>query len=134
MIKTFDRLFTDLGIDLGTANVLIYSKQQGIVVNEPSVTAVNKKTSRILAVGDEAKKMLSRTPGHIEVIRPLVNGVVSDFEMTQGTLSLCAPIFFGRHWYGAKRVCFGAGIIRLFFHDDLQANSNESTWSVINDA
>lgn len=78
--------FTDIGIDLGTANVVIYVKGRGVVVNEPSVTAINRKANQIVAVGDDAKKMLARTPGHIEVIRPLVNGVISDFEMTQELL------------------------------------------------
>jgi rod shape-determining protein MreB len=71
---------------LGTANSLIYLKNRGLVVNEPSVAAVNAKTSQILAVGEEAKKMLGRTPAHISVIRPLVSGVISDFEMTQEML------------------------------------------------
>jgi len=82
----FDNIFKDIGIDLGTANSLIYVKGQGIVVNEPSVAAVNTKTNHVLAVGDEAKKMLGRTPPHISVIRPLVNGVISDFEMTEEML------------------------------------------------
>jgi rod shape-determining protein MreB len=82
----FDNIFKDIGIDLGTANSLIYLKGRGIIVNEPSVAAVNTKTDHILAVGDDAKKMLGRTPPHITVIRPLVNGVVSDFEMTQEML------------------------------------------------
>lgn len=73
----------NIGIDLGTANSLIYLAGRGIVVNEPSVTAVNSKTNQVLAVGDDAKKMIGRTPQHINVIRPLVNGVISDFEMTQ---------------------------------------------------
>ena len=70
----------------GTANSLIYLKHKGIVVNEPSVAAVNTKTNHIFAVGDEAKKMLGRTPAHITVVRPLVNGVISDFEMTEEML------------------------------------------------
>ncbi len=81
-----DNIFKDIGIDLGTANCLIYLKGRGIVVNEPSVAAVNAKTNHILAVGDEAKKMLGRTPAHINVVRPLVNGVISDFEMTEEML------------------------------------------------
>src|SRR3989338_5947432 len=76
----------NVGIDLGTANSLIYVAGRGIVINEPSVAAVNNKTSQILAIGEEAKKMLGRTPSHINVIRPLVNGVISDFEMTQEIL------------------------------------------------
>lgn len=86
MPKFFDPLFRDVGIDLGTANSLIYLRSHGLVVNEPSVAAVNNKTNQILAVGDDAKKMLGRTPSHISVIRPLVNGVISDFEMTQEML------------------------------------------------
>jgi rod shape-determining protein MreB and related proteins len=86
MAKFFDPLFKDVGIDLGTANSLIYLKNRGLVINEPSVAAVNNKTNQILAVGDDAKKMLGRTPSHISVIRPLVNGVISDFEMTQEML------------------------------------------------
>ena len=82
----FDYFSNDIGIDLGTANSLIYVKGRGIVVNEPSIAAVNNKTSEILAVGHEAKKMLSRTPPHINVVRPLVNGVISDFEVTQDLL------------------------------------------------
>ena len=82
----FDTIFKDIGIDLGTANSLIYLKNKGIVVNEPSVAALNAKTNHILAVGDEAKKMLGRVPPHISVVRPLVNGVISDFEMTEEML------------------------------------------------
>lgn len=79
----FDHIFQDVGIDLGTANSLVYLKNRGIVVDEPTVAAVNNKTNKILAVGFEAKKMLGRTPAHINVIRPLVNGVISDYDMTQ---------------------------------------------------
>jgi rod shape-determining protein MreB len=82
----FDNVFKDIGIDLGTANSLIYLKNKGIVVNEPSVAAINTKTNHVLAVGDEAKKMLGRVPPHINVVRPLVNGVISDFEMTEEML------------------------------------------------
>jgi rod shape-determining protein MreB len=78
-----NKVFKDVGIDLGTANSLIYLKGRGIVVDEPTVAAINNKTSKILAIGSEAKKMLGRTPSHISVIRPLVNGVISDFDMTQ---------------------------------------------------
>ena len=82
----FDNIFKDVGIDLGTANCLIYLKGKGIVVNEPSIAAINTKTNHILAIGEEAKKMLGRTPAHINVVRPLVNGVISDFEMTEELL------------------------------------------------
>jgi rod shape-determining protein MreB and related proteins len=85
-MNAFDNFFKDVGIDLGTANTLVYQKNQGLLVNEPSVAAINNKTNEILAVGDEAKKMMGRTPGHISVVRPLVNGVISDFEMTREIL------------------------------------------------
>ncbi len=86
MKNILDSFFKDVGIDLGTANTLIYLKHQGIIVNEPSVAAINNKTNQILAVGEDAKRMLGRTPAHINVIRPLVNGVISNFEMTQEML------------------------------------------------
>ncbi|MEK7194040.1 MAG: rod shape-determining protein [Patescibacteria group bacterium] len=76
----------DIGVDLGTANTLVYVKGAGIVVNEPSIAAVNNKTGQVLAIGKEARKMVGRAPAHISVIRPLVNGVISDFEMTQEIL------------------------------------------------
>jgi len=86
----FDRIFglfsKDIGIDLGTANTLVYVKGRGIVINEPSVVAINQKTGQILAIGGEAKKMVGRTPSHIVASRPLVAGVVSDFEVTEQML------------------------------------------------
>ncbi len=88
MLNKFYKLFSnDIGIDLGTATTLVYVAGQGIVINEPSVVAVNKKTGQIVAIGSEAKKMVGRTPGHITAIRPLVEGVISDFEITQEMLS-----------------------------------------------
>ncbi|MDW8280017.1 MAG: rod shape-determining protein [bacterium] len=79
----FNNLFESIGIDLGTANCVIYVKNKGILINEPSVAAINTKTNQILAVGEEAKKMLGRTPPHINVVRPLIGGVISDFEMSR---------------------------------------------------
>lgn len=76
----------DIGIDLGTANVLIYVKGKGIVLNEPSVVAIDKKTKRVLAVGNEAKQMVGRTPGNIVAIRPLKDGVIADFDITEAML------------------------------------------------
>lgn len=76
----------DIGIDLGTANTLVHLKGKGIVVREPSVVAVNNKTNEILAVGDSAKEMIGRTPGHIVAIRPLKDGVIADFNITQSML------------------------------------------------
>ena len=77
----------DVGIDLGTANTLVYLRGKGIVVHEPSVVAVNQKSGQIVAVGVEAKAMLGRTPGHLEAVRPLISGVVSDYEATEEMLA-----------------------------------------------
>jgi rod shape-determining protein MreB and related proteins len=82
----FGNFSKDIGIDLGTANTLVYVKGRGIVINEPSVVAVNKKTGQVLAIGREAKRMVGKTPGHIVATRPLVDGVVSDFEITEQML------------------------------------------------
>lgn len=87
----FDRLYrqfsNDIGIDLGTANTLVYLRGRGIVINEPSVVALNTKTNRVVAVGTEAKDMMGRTPNHIRIVRPLVDGVISDYEVTEEMLS-----------------------------------------------
>lgn len=79
-------LSNDIGIDLGTANTLVYMRGKGIIINEPSVVAVNQKTGRVVAVGAEAKAMLGRTPKHIEAVKPIVDGVISDFEVTEEML------------------------------------------------
>ncbi len=84
--KFFGYFSHDIGIDLGTANTLVYVKGKGIVINEPSVVALNVKTKQILAIGEEAKRMVGRTPANIVARRPLVDGVVSDFEVTEQML------------------------------------------------
>lgn len=76
----------DIGIDLGTANTLVYVRDKGIVINEPSTVAINQKTKQVLAIGEEARRMVGRTPAHIVAIRPLVDGVISDFEVTEQML------------------------------------------------
>ncbi|WP_175990037.1 rod shape-determining protein [Bacillus sp. Marseille-Q1617] len=76
----------DIGIDLGTANVLIHVKGKGIVLNEPSVVALDKNTNKVLAVGEEARRMVGRTPGNIVAIRPLKDGVIADFDVTEAML------------------------------------------------
>ncbi|MDR1391788.1 MAG: rod shape-determining protein, partial [Clostridiales bacterium] len=76
----------DIGIDLGTASVLVYVKGKGIVIREPSVVAVDRNTNKVLAVGEEAQKMLGRTPGNIVAIRPLKDGVISDYSTTEKML------------------------------------------------
>jgi rod shape-determining protein MreB len=77
---------TDIGIDLGTANTLVYVRDRGIVLREPSVVAIQTGTSNVLAVGDEAKRMLGRTPGNITAIRPMKDGVIADFDITEAML------------------------------------------------
>ena len=83
MLKFFTK---DVGIDLGTSNILIYLSGKGMAVNESSIVAVNNKTNQLLAAGIEARKMLGRTPSHVEIVKPLVNGIISDFEVTQEML------------------------------------------------
>src|SRR5690606_19013610 len=77
---------SDIGIDLGTASTLVYVRGKGVVVNEPTIVAVNKKTGQLVAIGEAAKTMHGRTPGHIDVIKPLYEGVISDFEVTEEML------------------------------------------------
>ncbi|MFA6050801.1 MAG: rod shape-determining protein [Candidatus Paceibacterota bacterium] len=90
-MKFFDKIKSafsnDIGIDLGTANTLVYVEGKGIVVNEPSVVAINQKTGQVVAVGAQAKEMLGKTPGHVVAVRPLVDGVISDFEITEEMMS-----------------------------------------------
>lgn len=84
--RFFGKFSQDLGIDLGTANTLVYTPDKGILINEPSVVAVNIRTEEVLAVGEAAKIMIGKTPAHIQVIKPLVDGVISDFEVTEKML------------------------------------------------
>ncbi|MBU1130576.1 rod shape-determining protein [Patescibacteria group bacterium] len=81
--KLLGRFSKDMGIDLGTANTLVYIRDKGIVINEPSVVAINKRNDQIIAVGEDAKKMVGKTPSHIQIVKPLVGGVISDFEVTE---------------------------------------------------
>ncbi|MFH0854677.1 MAG: rod shape-determining protein [bacterium] len=90
--KLFGKFSKDLGIDLGTAYTLVHVRDRGIIINEPSVVAINTRTGQILAVGEEAKKMVGKTPAHIIATKPLVNGVISDFEVTEKMLKY----FIGR--------------------------------------
>jgi rod shape-determining protein MreB and related proteins len=87
MFKAISNFFiNDIGIDLGTANTLVYVRDQGIVLREPSVVAIQQGTKKVLAVGDEAKRMLGRTPGSIIAVRPMKDGVIADFEITEAML------------------------------------------------
>ena len=98
----------DIGIDLGTANTLIYVKNKGIVLNEPSVIAVDESTKKILAVGKDAKAMLGRAPAHISVVRPLEDGVISDFQMTEVMLrEFLHKVVSERAWFTNVRVVVG---------------------------
>ena len=100
--KLFSFLTMDMAIDLGTANSLVYVKDRGIIINEPSVVAVNNKTGQILAIGEEAKKMVGRTPSYITATRPLVNGVISDFEVTEQMLKyfIEKAVAGSKKWFG----------------------------------
>ena len=87
MIKNLFGIFSqDVGIDLGTANTLVYVREKGIIIDEPSVVAINQKTKQVLAIGEDAKKMVGRTPAYITAVRPLSDGVISDFEITEQML------------------------------------------------
>lgn len=97
----------DLAIDLGTANTLVYLKGKGIVINEPSVVAVDKKTGKVLAVGVEAKKMLGRTPGNITAIRPMKDGVIADFEVAEKMLSHFITKSHNRSTFVRPRIVIG---------------------------
>ncbi len=97
----------DLAIDLGTANTLVYARNQGIVVREPSIVVVNQLTNRIEAVGAEAKEMLGRTPGNIQSIRPMKDGVIADFEVTERMLEYFIQKAHNRRMYVHPRIVIG---------------------------
>lgn len=94
----------DIGIDLGTASVLIFKKGKGIVLHEPSVVAIDKNTNKVIAVGEEARQMLGRTPGHIIAVRPLKDGVIADYDMTEKMLSFFIRKVIGQKFFFKPRV------------------------------
>lgn len=102
----------DMGIDLGTANTLVYAKGKGIVLREPSVVAINKLTNKVLAVGNEAKQMIGRTPGNIVAIRPLKDGVIADFDITEEMLRSFISKVCSKSAFTSPRVvvCFPSGV------------------------
>ncbi|MDO8523882.1 MAG: rod shape-determining protein [bacterium] len=102
-----ERFSCEIGIDLGTANTLVYLKGKGIVVTEPSVVAINQKTGQVVAVGREARDMLGRTPMHISAVRPLVEGVISNFEITEEMLSYLIDKAQGKKMMFGPRVVIG---------------------------
>lgn len=97
-------LSKDIGIDLGTANVLIHVKGRGVVLDEPSVVAIESDTKRVLAVGEEARRMVGRTPGNIVATRPLRDGVIADFEITEMMLKHFINRIGGKKWYSHPRI------------------------------
>ena len=94
----------DIGIDLGTANVLIYIKGQGIILNEPSVVAIDSETKKPLAVGQEARQMLGRTPGKVKAIKPMKDGVIADFETTEVMLNYFIKKVNGKSFFSRPRI------------------------------
>src|SRR5213595_3159327 len=106
MFAQLKSLFSnDIGIDLGTANSLVYVRDQGIVLREPSVVAIQAGTTNVLAVGEEAKRMLGRTPGNIVAIRPMKDGVIADFEITEAMLRhFITKVHNRRQWTVRPRV------------------------------
>ena len=106
----------DMGIDLGTANTLVYMREKGIIVNEPSVVAINVQTKEVLAVGNEAKEMIGRTPGNIVAIRPMKDGVIADFDVTQAMLRYFINKAYVRSMFGPKPrivICVPSGVTEV---------------------
>jgi len=108
-------LSRDIGIDLGTANTLVYVKGKGIIIREPSVVAINQKTRDILAVGDAAKDMIGRTPGNIVAIRPMKDGVIADFDITQSMLKYFMERAMSKGVFSKPRVviCVPSGVTEV---------------------
>ena len=102
----------DIGIDLGTANVLVYIKGKGVVLKEPSVVAVNRDTNQVLAIGEEARQMIGRTPGNIVAIRPLRDGVIADYDITESMLRFFIEKVVGRSIVFRPRImiCIPSGV------------------------
>lgn len=106
----------DMGIDLGTANTLVFVRNKGIVVNEPSVVAINNITKEVLSVGDEAKEMIGRTPGNIVAIRPMKDGVIADFDVTQAMLKYFINKTYNRGVFSPKPrivICVPSGVTEV---------------------
>lgn len=109
-------LTKDIGIDLGTANTLVFVRGKGIIVNEPSVVAINTMSRQVLAVGDEAKKMIGRTPGSIQAIRPMKDGVIADFEVTQEMLKYFIDKAHNKSFFAPKPrivICVPSGVTEV---------------------
>ena len=116
---------TDLGIDLGTASILVYAKDKGIVLNEPSVVAIDQNTNKFLAVGAEARKMLGRTPGNIRALRPMKDGVISDYYITERMLKYFITKAAGRTFFKPRIiVCVPSGITEVEKRAVLEASNH----------
>src|SRR3990170_8884504 len=111
----FGALGRDIGIDLGTANTLVYVKGRGIVLVEPSVVAIEKDSGKVLSVGSDAKRMIGRTPGNIVAIRPLKDGVIADFDVTEAMLRHFIQKVHNRRWGVRPRVviCVPSGVTEV---------------------
>ncbi|MCD8359571.1 MAG: rod shape-determining protein [Acidaminococcaceae bacterium] len=107
MFGIFKSFAHDMGIDLGTANTLVHTKGKGIIISEPSVVAVDKENKEVLAIGAEAKQMIGRTPGHIVAIRPMKDGVIADFDITQSMLKYFIKEAIGKHSLVRPRIVVG---------------------------
>ena len=107
MMKVFPHLRCDLGIDLGTANTLVFVHGQGVVIQEPSVVALDNQKNIVLAVGDEAKKMIGRTPGNVVAVRPLRDGVIADFEITEIMLKYFIKKAMPERFFLSPRIIIG---------------------------
>ena len=106
---------TDIGIDLGTASILVYIKGKGVVLKEPSVVAFDKETNKIKAIGEEARLMIGRTPGNIVAVRPLRQGVISDYRVTEKMLKYFIQKAYGKHMFRKPRisVCVPSGVTEV---------------------
>jgi rod shape-determining protein MreB len=116
---------TDLGIDLGTASILVYAKGKGIVLNEPSVVAIDQNTNNFLAVGEEARQMLGRTPGNIIALRPMRDGVISNYHITERMLKYFFTKAMGRTFFKPRVIiCVPSGITEVEKRAVLEASNN----------
>lgn len=106
-IGIFNSMSDDMGIDLGTANTLVHCKNKGIIIREPSVVAVEDDTKEVLAIGAEAKRMIGRTPGNIRAVRPMKDGVIADYEITQSMLKYFIRAAMGNNSFVRPRILVG---------------------------
>ena len=115
LFRWISRFSGDIGIDLGTANTLVHVRGRGIVLREPSVVAIDNQTDRVLAVGEDAKRMVGRTPARISAIRPLRHGVIADFDVTEAMLRHFIRKVHNRRFFAHPRVVIGvpAGVTEV---------------------